>query len=115
MNLFSLHLDKRKTPWKKLPRLHILCLVTLILNLAPFQLWSGGKPGYDIKIHIAGCTDTIAYLVKYRFDHKVMVNTCKVIRNGLIEFRGEKQLDKGVYLLIGDAKTSYFDFLINDD
>jgi len=71
--------------------------------------------GYDIKINFKGCKDTMAYLVKYTFDQQYIADTCKKIKNGLIQFKGKKELDKGVYTLVSDAKSIYFDFFINEN
>ncbi len=100
---------------KKPALTYLNCAITLMLALVPFNGWSGEKPGYDIRIRISGCNDTMAYLVKYRFDHKVIADTCKIIKDGLIQFRGEKELDKGVYALLSESKAIYFDFLINEN
>ncbi|MBL7932281.1 MAG: DUF5106 domain-containing protein [Bacteroidia bacterium] len=70
--------------------------------------------GYDIKINFKGCKDSMAYLVKWMFDQKHIADTCKNIKNGLIQFKGKKDLDKGVYILVSEAKTIYFDFFINE-
>ena len=56
----------------------------------------------------------MAYLVKYTFDQQYISDTCKKIKNGLIEFKGKKDLDKGVYTLVSDAKSIYFDFFVNE-
>lgn len=69
---------------------------------------------YDIKINFKGCKDTSAYLVKYTWDQQYIVDTCKKIKNGLIEFKGKRALDKGVYTLVSQAKSIYFDFFINE-
>lgn len=70
--------------------------------------------GYDIKINMKGCKDTMVYLVKYRFDQQYIADTCKEIKNGLIQFKGKTDLDKGVYTLVSEAKSIYFDFFINE-
>jgi thiol-disulfide isomerase/thioredoxin len=71
--------------------------------------------GYDIKFNFKGCKDTVMYLVMYRFDQKNIADTCKKIKNGLVQFKGKKDLDKGVYILVSQEKTIYFDFFINEN
>mgnify|MGYP003338065867 CR=1 FL=1 len=40
---------------------------------------------------------------------------CKKIKNGLVEFKGKKDLDKGVYTLVSQGKSIYFDIFINEN
>ncbi len=70
--------------------------------------------GYEIKINFKGCKDSMAYLVKYTFDQQYIADTCKKIKNGLIIFKGKKDLDKGVYTLVSEGKSIYFDFFVNE-
>jgi thiol-disulfide isomerase/thioredoxin len=87
--------------------------ILLLASTAIFS-FNAKAQGYDIKINFKGCKDTLAYLVKYTFDQQYIADTCKVIKNGLIQFKGKKDLDKGVYTLVSDAKSIYFDFFINE-
>jgi len=70
---------------------------------------------YDIKINLKHCKDSIAYLTFYQFDKNMIVDTCANIKNGKIEFNGKKKLYKGIYSLVGQGKSIYFDFIIDDD
>src|SRR6476620_5246836 len=69
---------------------------------------------YDIRINLKNCKDTIAFLVKYTWDQKFIVDTCKNVRNGQIHFAGKEDLDKGIYMLVSQATTVYFEFFVND-
>ena len=71
--------------------------------------------GYDIKINFKGCKDSMVYLVKYTWDTQYIADTCKKIKNGTIQFKGNKELDKGVYTLVSEAKSIYFDLFINEN
>jgi thiol-disulfide isomerase/thioredoxin len=71
--------------------------------------------GYDIKINFKGCKDTMVYLVKYTWDTQYIADTCKKIKNGQIQFKGNKDLDKGVYTLVSEGKSIYFDLFINEN
>jgi len=88
-----------------------------ILFLVTFTLVSFGSrsQGYDIKINFKGCTDSVVYLVGCNFGQRYIIDTCHKIKNGFIEFKGKKELDKGMYTLLSDAKSVYFDFLINEN
>ncbi|MDI1355234.1 MAG: DUF5106 domain-containing protein [bacterium] len=70
--------------------------------------------GYDIKINFKGCKDSLVFLVKYNWDQQFVVDTCKNFKNGAIVFKGTKDLDKGMYVLVSQATTVYFEFFIND-
>ncbi|MGZ4037544.1 MAG: DUF4369 domain-containing protein, partial [Bacteroidia bacterium] len=87
--------------------------------LLPLLLLSGLKAlpqgGYEIKMNIKNLTDDTVYLAKYTFDKQLIVDTCKKVTNGAIVFKGKKELDKGVYFLVGKQKIRYFDFFINEN
>jgi thiol-disulfide isomerase/thioredoxin len=90
----------------------------LILFLSSVTFLSTGikaQGGYDIKINFKGCKDTMVYLVKYTFDQQYISDTCKHVKDGQIRFKGNKELDKGVYTLVSESKTVYFDFFINEN
>lgn len=70
---------------------------------------------YDIKINLKNCKDTLAYLTFYQFDKNMIVDTCTNIKNGKIIFNGKRKLDNGIYSLIGQGKTIYFDFFIDEN
>lgn len=90
--------------------------ILLFSSLAVFSFNAKSQSaGYDIKVNFKGCKDTMVYLVKYTFDQQYISDTCKKIKNGLIQFKGNKQLDKGVYTLVSEGKSIYFDFFINEN
>lgn len=72
------------------------------------------QTGHDIKFNIKNNTDTTMFLVKTLFDRQYISDTCKKIKNGVVQFKGKQTLDKGVYTLVSQEKTTYFDFLIDD-
>jgi thiol-disulfide isomerase/thioredoxin len=80
-----------------------------------FSIHANAQPGYDIKINFKGCKDTMVYLVKYQFDQQYISDTAKNVKNGSIRFKGNKDLDKGVYVLVSQEKTTYFDLFINEN
>jgi thiol-disulfide isomerase/thioredoxin len=69
---------------------------------------------YDIRVNFKGAKDTMVYLVKYQFDQQYIVDTAKNVKNGNIRFSGKKDLDKGVYTLVSQEKSIYFDLFVND-
>lgn len=70
--------------------------------------------GYEIKINFKGTKDTMAYLARYNFDKQYLIDTCKKVKNGAIIFKGKKDLEKGVYFLVSQDKSRYFDIFINE-
>src|SRR5690349_19441000 len=87
----------------------------LFLPVFIFLTFAKAQSGYDIKINFKGCKDTMVYLVKYTFDQQYISDTCKNLKNGAIRFKGKKELDKGVYVLVSESKTTYFDLFINEN
>lgn len=73
------------------------------------------QKGYEVKINLKNCKDTLTYLTFYQFDKNMIVDTCKNIKNGKIIFNGNKNLDKGIYSLVGQGKSIYFDFIIDEN
>jgi thiol-disulfide isomerase/thioredoxin len=71
--------------------------------------------GYDIKINFKGCKDSTVYLANYFFDQLPIVDSCKQVKNGKIRFKGDVPLEKGVYFLANQARSSfYFQFIVDD-
>lgn len=73
------------------------------------------QKGYDIKFKINGCKDTTMFLAKYYFDQTSIIDSCKHVKNGNIQFKGSLPLDRGVYILVNQDKARYIDFIINDN
>jgi thiol-disulfide isomerase/thioredoxin len=94
--------------------MHIMKKISPILSLSLLVSLVTAQPGYDIKISLKGAKDTMVYLVKYTFDQQYLADTCKKVKNGQIHFKGKADLDKGVYTLVSQEKTVYFDLFINE-
>lgn len=87
----------------------------LVVIIAFSSLFAKAQKGYDIKINFKGCTDTTLYLAKYFFDQLPVVDSCKKVKNGKIRFKGDMPLDKGIYFLANQSKTSfYFQFIVDN-
>jgi thiol-disulfide isomerase/thioredoxin len=89
-------------------------IAALVFSLGYLCFKLGAQTGYDIKINLKGCKDTIAYLAQYTFDQTYIIDTCKTIRKDLVEFKGKKDLDKGVCILVNQDKAPYFEFFVNE-
>lgn len=87
----------------------------LLLVIFIFSFSIKAQPGYDIKLNLKGCPDTSMYLVKYYFSAQYLVDSCKKVKNGKIHFKGKTDLDKGVYAIVGQNKSSfYFQIFVNE-
>jgi alkyl hydroperoxide reductase subunit AhpC len=91
---------------KKLIFTFAFCLLTL---------FASAQSGYEININLKNSKDTTAYLTFYQFDKTYIKDSCTNIKNGKIIFKGKKKLDKGIYSLIGQGKSLYFDFFIDEE
>jgi len=76
---------------------------------------SFSQGGYDIRFNMKGNKDTIMYLVKYVWDQQYIADTCKNLKNGQVVFKGKEDLDKGVYVLVSQGKSIYFDVFVNEN
>ena len=89
-------------------KIYLFCL----LAIPSFSIKA--QSGYDIKINFKGCTDSIVYLARYFFDQMPISDSCKKVKNGKIEFKGDMALEKGVYFLANQSKNSfYFQFIVD--
>jgi len=88
-------------------------LSTLVFCLSSY--YGMAQTGYDITINVKNCTDTLAYLTFPQMDKIYIKDTCRVIKNGKIVFKGKEKLPKGIYSLISQQKSNYFDFFVDDD
>src|SRR5687768_8459470 len=85
-----------------------------LLVIAAFITGSAVGQAYDIKVNFKGCTDTLLFLVKHQFGQQYIVDTALNVKDGEARFRGKESLERGVYTLVSQAKSIYFDFFIND-
>src|SRR5258708_18630499 len=80
--------------------------------------YAKSESGYEIKINIKNCTDSVTYLAKYTFGKQYIVDTCKKVINGNMVFKGKRDLDKGLYFIAGVDKEGKaihrFDFVVDD-
>ena len=80
-----------------------------------YSLVAVAQSGYEITINLKNCNDTLAYLTYYQFDKTLIKDTCTTIKNGKIVFKGKEKLDKGIYSLVSQGKSIYFDFFIDEN
>src|ERR1043165_1391883 len=87
---------------------------TLLAVLGAFISLSHAQPGYDIRINFKNCPDTTVYLARYYWDQLPITDSCKYVKGGKIQFKGKMPLEKGVYFLANQARSSfYFQFIVD--
>jgi thiol-disulfide isomerase/thioredoxin len=69
---------------------------------------------YDIKVKLRNYTDNSLMLVTYYGSTNKIVDTAYVNKSGIFEFKGDKPLVGGIYLVVLKNKT-YFEILVDKD
>jgi thiol-disulfide isomerase/thioredoxin len=75
---------------------------------------SYAQTGYEIIVNLKNSNDTIAYLTYYQFDKTYIKDTCYVEKNRQFIFKGKTKLDTGIYSIVSQQKTIYFDFFVDE-
>ncbi len=88
-------------------------LVVLIFNFLANIAYP--QSGYEIIVNLNNSKDSIAYLTYYQFDKTYIKDTCLVAKKGRIVFKGKTKLDTGIYSIVSQQKTIYFDFFIDEE
>ena len=73
------------------------------------------QSGYEIIVNLNNSKDSIAYLTYYQFDKTYIKDTCLVAKKGRIVFKGKTKLDTGIYSIVSQQKTIYFDFFVDEE
>lgn len=76
---------------------------------------SNAQNGYDIHINFKGCPDSNVFLARYFWDQLPLVDSCKKVKGGKIQFKGTAPLEKGMYLLVNSSKNSFYHQFIVDE
>lgn len=88
----------------------IIILLGLLLSSAAFS-----NEKYSIKIKIDGTSDSLCILAVYYGDKQYIKDTGWVDKKGYYVFEGDEKLDGGMYIIAGQKKNTYFEFLVADD
>ncbi len=89
-------------------------IAVLALFISSFCLQA--QKGYDIRLNLKNCKDSSMYLVKYFYTYQFIADSCKKVKNGKVEFKGKTDLEKGVYAIVGENKSSfYFQIFVNEN
>lgn len=89
-----------------------ITLAFVCLLVSPYLLKA--QADYAIKFNLKNCVDSTMYIIKYVYDKQYMEDTSRKIKNGLVEFKGKKTFDKGMYALVSPGMVKYFDFFISE-
>lgn len=89
---------------------HILVLSLLLFSFAA----NAQNEGYNIKVKINNSEDKQLMLVTYYGTSNKIVDTAYVGKKGEFEFKGDKPLVGGMYLIVFEKKN-YFEILIDKD
>jgi thiol-disulfide isomerase/thioredoxin len=95
-----------------------ICFILLALSAAA----AGGKlkaqapqVPYEIKFNVKNIKDSVLYLAIYTFDKQMMVDTAWKAKDGSYTFKKKRALDKGMYIVVSQAKSKFIDFIINQE
>ena len=100
---------------KKITLLFILCLTitSLSYSQSKFSLKKSlTKTGYNISGEIEGLQDTSVMLAYYFGGKQYATDTTEVV-NGKFSFKGEKELQGGMYLVVL-SNQQYFDMIVSE-
>ena len=71
---------------------------------------------YEIKVKINGVKDSVIYLGHHYGDRKLVIDTTHIDGKGNAVFKGNRKLDKGIYLIAMPTRNmTYFEILISDN
>jgi len=69
---------------------------------------------YKIELKVKGIEDSVLYLANYYGDKTLLVDTAQKKGKNTYLFEGNKWLDGGIYIVVGEKKNTIFEFLISD-
>ncbi|HNS16721.1 MAG TPA: thioredoxin-like domain-containing protein [Bacteroidales bacterium] len=72
-----------------------------------------GQEKYHIAFSVKNLPDSVCYLVRYTGDKTYLVDTA-LVKEHAFAFEGDADLERGMYMLAGQAKNKYIDFIVND-
>ncbi len=71
---------------------------------------------YEIKVRIKGVQDTVIYLGHHYGDKKYVVDTTTIDSRGNAFFKGDKELHRGIYLVVMPSRgMTFFEILVSDN
>ncbi len=92
----------------------IMKRMILLLTVTFVSIAMSAQEGYHITIKIPEFKDTTAILAYHLGNSKYIKDTLHFDSEGVIEMKGDKAIDRGMYLLVVPGEK-YFEFIIADD
>lgn len=70
---------------------------------------------FQLKLKIEGANDQFLLLANYFADKQYITDTLKKAKSGWYTLEADSMLPGGLYIIAGDKKNRYFEFLINNE
>ncbi|MDD3860473.1 MAG: DUF5106 domain-containing protein [Bacteroidales bacterium] len=87
-----------------------------LLNLIVFTSLLLSAQAYEINVKINGVSDTVIYLGHHFGEKKYVIDTARIDSKGNAVFTGDKELNKGIYLVVMPSKgMTYFEILMTNN
>lgn len=86
----------------------------LLIILASFSIFLNAQSGYEINIKIDNYDQKECYLGYFFGDKQYLKDTAQVDEEGYFTFKGEEDLDAGVYLIVLPPDNQFFQLLVNE-
>lgn len=74
-----------------------------------------GQTGYNIELNVEGCQPGNAILAYYYGSKQYIKDSTKVDANGNFSFKGEDELDQGIYIVVMPPDNKYFEIILDSD
>lgn len=88
--------------------IRIAVLALLLPFLAPAQ-------GFQLKVKISGSQDSVLYLANYFADKQYIADTLHRFGKDWFRSKSDTMIPGGLYVVAGQAKNRYFEFLVNNE
>jgi thiol-disulfide isomerase/thioredoxin len=88
--------------------MRISVLVILLPLLSPAQ-------GFHLKVKISGSNDSVLYLANYFADKQYITDTLRRFGKEWYRMKSDTMIPGGLYVVAGQAKNRYFEFLVNNE
>jgi len=72
------------------------------------------KPGYEVKVRVAGVKDSLCYLANYFGDKQYLKDSTHADALGNFTFKGNEKLNGGIYMIVLPGKK-YFEIIIDKE
>ena len=87
-------------------------MIFFFLSVSSFQVVLS-QEGYHIAFTVKNLPDTVCFLVGYTGDKTYLIDTAWT-EDQSFTFKGDTPLDEGMYMIAGQSKNKYLDFIVND-